>query len=190
MLPGNQAISAEIRRRLAASRPLAVLYTDIDYFKAYNDVYGYEQGNVMIHKTAQIIQELQEACGDDIFVGHIGGDDFIVLCDPTYAEPICTEICARFDREIPRLYNYKHQVEKKIVCRNRQGHIQEFPLATISIAIVTNEHRAFQDPLEIAAVAAEVKKLAKSQTGSTFVRDRRIGTITLWAEEVILNYEG
>jgi hypothetical protein len=111
--------------------------------------------------------------GPDIFVGHIGGDDFILITTPDRSEAICQEIIRQFDTAIPQYYSFKHQQTRCILTQNRQGILQEFPLCSISIAVVTNEQRHFTDPLQVAAVAAEIKHLAKAQTGSSYVKDRR-----------------
>ncbi|HBN08732.1 MAG TPA: hypothetical protein DD435_08815 [Cyanobacteria bacterium UBA8530] len=166
------------------NHPLAVLYTDLDHFKAFNDKFGFEQGDRVIVMTADVLRgavrstkillplsDISEFTED--FVGHIGGDDFIVVTVPDRAEPLCREIIRRFDDEIPALYLEEDRKRGFIESTDRRGRSQRFPLCSISIAIVTNEQRKINDFLELSSLAAEVKKFAKSLDGSSFARDRR-----------------
>lgn len=173
-LPGNLVIEEEIERRLALQRPMAVLYADLDNFKAFNDKYGFEQGDRVIQLAAAVIQQAVQVvdhAGD--FVGHIGGDDFIVVTHPAVAERIGRELIRMFDSEIPDLYHHEDRERGYIVAHDRRGQTVKFPMCSISVALVTNENRPIRDFLELSSLAAEVKKLAKSKEGSAFARDRR-----------------
>jgi GGDEF domain-containing protein len=174
-LPGNRSIESEVCHRLHEPDNLAVLYIDLDHFKAYNDKFGFEAGDRVIQFTATCLQQALQVvdhAGD--FLGHIGGDDFIVITTPRMAERIGHEIIRLFDADIPTFYPEEDRERGHIVALDRRGARQQFPLITLSIAVVTNERRQIQDFLELASMAAEVKKYAKSMEGSSLARDRRL----------------
>lgn len=173
-LPGNVTIQAEVQRRLSSGEQLAVLYTDLDHFKAYNDKFGFEQGDRVIQLCASVLQQAVQVVdhpGD--FIGHIGGDDFIVISHPQVAERLAREIIRIFDAEVPELYPSEDRERGFILSVDRRGQKQQFPLCSLSIALVTNEARVIKDFLELSSLAAEVKKYAKSIDGSSVARDRR-----------------
>lgn len=173
-LPGNTAIEHLLRQRIAASQPIAVLYIDLSNFKEYNDQYGWLQGDKIIKQLAQFILEVVRTHGGpEDFVGHIGGDDFVVLTTPSHAEKIAQEIIARFDAVVPSFYPDDVRARGYIEVSDRRGNIFRAPLMSVSIAIVTSEHTHFQHPGQIAARAAEVKRYVKSMPGSQYAFDRR-----------------
>jgi GGDEF domain-containing protein len=181
-LPGNLMIEAETNRRLSIGEDVAVLYIDLDHFKAFNDKYGFEQGDRVIELTANI---LKSVCGENsphnqTFTGHIGGDDFIVVTKPDGAEELCQVLCAEFDRRVKELYPGEDRERGFIISVDRQGNRQSFPLCSISIALVDNEARPIADFLQLSSLAAEVKKLAKSLPGSAYARDRRADKETVY----------
>jgi GGDEF domain-containing protein len=161
---------------------VAVLYIDLDHFKAFNDKYGFEQGDRVIQLTADI---LKSVCGENAphnpnFIGHIGGDDFIVITKPRDAEETCLMLCKEFDRRVKDLYTAEDRERGWIISVDRQGNRQTFPLCSISIALVDNEVRGIADFLELSSIAAEVKKYAKSLPGSSYARDRRVDKETAY----------
>lgn len=173
-LPGGVAIEREIQGRLDRKEPMALCVMDLDNFKAYNDRYGYEHGNIVIKEAARIIEEaskLHGASGD--FVGHIGGDDFVVVTVPDRIAEVCNAVIARFDQASPGFYNEGDRTAGYIMGKTRQGVEMKFPLVTISIAVVTNMLRSFQSPLEMAEVGAELKEYAKQFARSIYVVDKR-----------------
>jgi diguanylate cyclase (GGDEF)-like protein len=176
-LPGNLVINQKILDRLTG--PLAVIYADLDYFKYYNDKYGFNKGDLLIQKTAGLLTRCIKTHGNKSdFLGHIGGDDFIIISTPDKAEILAENICQEFDKTIPReFYNQDDLKSKKIVTQNRQGAWQEFPLITISLAIATNEKRKLDSLPLISQITAELKNYAKTKPGglsnSNYVKDRR-----------------
>ena len=173
-LPGNIAIQREIERRIKTGELFAICYMDLDNFKAYNDRYGHSAGDQVIKATADIITRTFRSNGNpDDFVGHVGGDDFLCITTPDMSEKLCQEVIDRFDREIPEYYKPRDRKQGFIQSFDRRGNLQEFPLMSISIAIVTNEHREIGHHAMIAQIAAELKKYAKSFEGSIYVKDRR-----------------
>ncbi len=173
-LPGGIAIENVTNKRIAAGTPLAFCLMDIDNFKAYNDHYGYAQGNDVIQATAAMIGEAVAKYGDkDDFIGHIGGDDFVLITTPDLYPRICQAVIDAFDRTIPDFYDEQDRQRGHIVGENRQGQEVKFPLATLSIAVVTNVKRKFNNHIQYGEVAAEMKEHAKTVAGSVFMVDQR-----------------
>lgn len=173
-LPGNRCIEAEVGRRLELGEQLALLYIDLDHFKAFNDRFGFEAGDRVIEFTAEVMREAVAVIdnpGD--FVGHVGGDDFVIVTSPQCADRLCREIIRRFDSDVPQFYPEADRDRGFFVSIDRQGTRRQFPLCAVSIAVVSNEARRIPDYLALASLAAEVKKVAKAQEGSSFARDRR-----------------
>jgi diguanylate cyclase (GGDEF)-like protein len=173
-LPGNLAIEAELRRRLSDREKFAVLYEDLDHFKAFNDVYGFTHGDEAIQLIASITVDVVRRRGTPRdFVGHIGGDDFIVVTEPDRADDMAQTIIDEFTREIRGLYNPQDLRRGYLETRDRRGALNRFPIMTISIAIVSNEQREFSNYAQVGEAAAELKRYAKSIAGSVFVKDKR-----------------
>lgn len=173
-LPGGIAIENILKKRIDNNQPLALCTFDLDNFKAYNDRYGYAQGSEVIKETAHIIEECVKAKGaPEDFIGHIGGDDFVVITVPGRMRPVCEEVIARFDRRIIDFYDAGDKKNGYILGKTRQGVDMKFPIMTISIAIVTNERRQINSPLEASEIAAELKDYAKTIPKSVFVIDKR-----------------
>ena len=175
-LPGNNIINKTIIQRLY--QPIAVLYADLDNFKAYNDKYGFNRGDDIIKYTATVLAAAVKQNGNATdFVGHIGGDDFIVISTPERADQIAQIICQQFDQHASLFYNEEDRHAKKIIAQDRKGNICQYPLASISVAIITNEKKELTSMPQIAQLAAELKKYAKSKPsgklGSNYVKDRR-----------------
>lgn len=173
-LPGNRAIEEAIDSRIHAGLKFAVCYIDLDDFKAYNDRYGFHAGSKVIVLTTQVILEAVDKYGDsDDFVGHIGGDDFIVVTEMERAPLISQEIIRLFDARIPECYEPEDRERGGIISTDRQGNIIEFAIMTISIAVAHNTYRKLDHPGKVAQIAAELKKYAKTMEGSNYVFDRR-----------------
>lgn len=173
-LCGNIEIQSELNYRLANKQKIAVIYCDLDNFKAFNDVYGFAKGDSAIRLTADIIRDAVHHAGNrDDFIGHVGGDDFVIVTSWDKSEIICKMIIEDFDKKILFLYNEEDRKKGFITTTNRLGQVRNFPIMTISLAIVTNEKRVYENALEIAQVAAEVKKYVKNLNGSNYLKDRR-----------------
>jgi diguanylate cyclase (GGDEF)-like protein len=173
-LPGGIAIENVLKKRVESNQPLAFCVLDLDNFKAFNDRYGYANGSEVIKETAKIIETSVKAKGTpNDFIGHVGGDDFVVITIPEVMCEISVEIINRFDQRIPEFYEPADQQRGYILGKTRQGVEMRFPIMTISIAIVTNEHRTYSDPIEASEIAAELKDYAKTIPKSVFVVDKR-----------------
>ncbi|TMC84403.1 MAG: GGDEF domain-containing response regulator [Chloroflexi bacterium] len=173
-MSGNSDILREITRRLAQHERFAVLYPDIDSFKSYNDHYGFLRGDDVIKTLATIILEvLEENDSDHHFAGHVGGDDFVILTEPSIAETLATEITKRFDQAIVALYDPIDRDRGWIESEERNGSMLRTPLVSVSIGIVIAEPGSYSSAAAVAARASEVKGVAKRMPGSKWVLDRR-----------------
>lgn len=173
-LQGNIEIQTEINHRIAKRQHFSVIYTDLDDFKAYNDVYGFACGDRAIKLTADIITDnvhLLGTSGD--FIGHIGGDDFVAITAPDHVDAICEGIIRDFDRKVLELYSVDDRRKGYIETTNRQGQVIQYPIMAISIAVASNENRELLNHLHVAEIAAELKRKAKSLPGSVYVKDKR-----------------
>ena len=172
-LPGNLSIESRIDRALAEKRALAVLYVDLNQFKAYNDAYGYDAGDRVLKALARVLVDQVRAGGGADFIGHIGGDDFIALSTPDRMEAAARAVCSAFDALVPSFYSAADRARGSIVSKDRQGFVREFPLLSVAVGICHNRDRALKNYAQVAELGAELKKAAKSKTGSAYVVDRR-----------------
>jgi len=173
-LSGNIEIQAEITSRIEKNSQFAVIYIDLDNFKAFNDVYGFARGDIAIKMTADIMRDasMDEGTSCD-FLGHIGGDDFILITDPQHSDGICSEIITNFDERIITLYNSEDIEAGFIRTLSRRGEQRDYPIMTVSLAVVTNEERQLHTHLEVSEIAAELKKKLKVLQGSNYQKDMR-----------------
>ncbi len=173
-LPGNVQIQAELKKRFLSKETFAMMYLDLDNFKAYNDVYGFLKGDEIIKFTARtILKNIHTDEYEDSFVGHVGGDDFIAIVSETDYDRICQNIIADFDHNVTKFFTDEDAEKGYIEVANRKGIIEQFPLTSISIGVVEVEKGRFANVLEIGEAGASVKHLAKTIQGSTYVIDRR-----------------
>ncbi len=163
-LPGAPLLEAEVSARLAAHRPLALVLADLDGFKAYNDHYGLARGDEVLLQLARQLQALVAEGDPDDFLGHIGGDDFVLLTSPARAEALTGAIRARFNTLAPRLYDQRDLDKQGIDGHNRAGRQQFFGLLTISAVAV--DAAAYTNPTYtlLTEQASQLKVLAKRGT--------------------------
>jgi diguanylate cyclase (GGDEF)-like protein len=175
-LPGNLAIERVIDECLSARSVFSLCQIDLDHFKPYADKYGYAWASEIIKEVARTLLAERERAGlQDVFVGHIGGDDFVLIADPKSAEALGRRLVDVFDEQIRPFYSAEDLQQGFIVGRDRKGNEQTFPLLSVSVAMVTGDGRRFKNALEMAEVTAELKEYAKSLAGSNFVKERRLG---------------
>ncbi|MBU1226348.1 MAG: response regulator [Actinobacteria bacterium] len=173
-LPGNFRISEELDRRVRTADPVAIVYADLDNFKAYNDHYGFMRGDDVIKFTANTLIEASMEVGDpSCFVGHVGGDDFICVMSPDDVERFCKTVVDHFDDGILDLYDAQDALRGYVEVIDRRGERHAFPIVSISLGVATNLQRTFVSAWEASAVASEMKEHAKSETGSAYRIDRR-----------------
>ncbi|MGN0313126.1 MAG: GGDEF domain-containing protein [Lachnospiraceae bacterium] len=165
-LPGNIAIDEMVEQLMGSCDPFAIIYFDLDNFKAYNDAYGFTNGDLMIKALAEILKRL---CRPDDFCGHIGGDDFVVITKGDRTEKLCKSIFEDFTRDSRMLYSEIDRRNGYIMSKNRNGFIEKFSLATLSAAAVTNRTKKFESISELSLAIARTKKEAKQQRGNSLV---------------------
>ncbi|MBM3317800.1 MAG: response regulator [Candidatus Eisenbacteria bacterium] len=173
-LPGNISIENEVRARLAARDAFAFMYIDLDHFKAFNDYYSFRKGDEAIRLVASILLSAVslEGSGSD-FVGHVGGDDFVLVVSLDCADAIAQAVIQEFDAKAPRLYSEGDRRRGTIETHDRQGRRQQFPLMSVTIAAVAVRDGAIEHPGELSRIAAELKAFGKAQPGSVVIWERR-----------------
>ncbi len=171
-LPGNVAIEREIDLRMNKHVITSLVYTDLDHFKVYNDIYGFDHGDRIIKFTADVLQEAVNSYGNkDDFVGHVGGDDFVMLTAKDRSECICQHALAAFNQKATTFYTQEDAEKGYITGKGRDGNISNFPLISLSIAVVDCD---FSLPFTMSGLShrvAEVKKASKAIPGSSLVRE-------------------
>jgi diguanylate cyclase (GGDEF)-like protein len=173
-LPGTHEIEADITRRLALDEPFAVCYADLDHFKEFNDRYSYNDGDRVIRILAKILHDVVKGiCGEQGFVGHIGGDDFIFNVPVLAVADTCGEVVAVFDALVPYQYSEQDRRAGYFFGKDRRGQLHRVPLMTVSIGVVTNERRRFVHAAQMSELATEMKSYAKTLDGSLYTVDRR-----------------
>ncbi len=172
-LPGGLTLEAELERRCNAEARSGIIYADLDNFKVYNDVYGFKAGDRMIRLTADILAwACRRHAGEGAYLGHVGGDDFLVFCDADRAERFCLAVVRCFGRLVRGLYTPEDAERGHVEAKGRDGKQGRFPLVSISLGIVDCVGGGC-DLQQLAQRAAEVKRWAKSLPGNVWVRDRR-----------------
>ena len=173
-LPGNIAIERHVEERIRKRGPFAFVYADLDHFKAFNDYYGYSRGDEAIQLTARVLIETIDRLGDeDDFVGHIGGDDFVVVTEPDRVDLICREIVQRFDESMRVFFDEADLERGYIEVANRRGELVRSPLLTVTLAVVTSEQCPMNHMAKVSDVASELKSYGKGFEGSVVVKERR-----------------
>ncbi|MEG6586178.1 GGDEF domain-containing protein [Dendrosporobacter sp. 1207_IL3150] len=168
-LPGNILIEEKIKQAIDSNANYSVLYFDLDNFKPFNDIYGFDNGDKILSMTAKIIrQQLELFFPESSFIGHIGGDDFIAVVSSHEVEQLCQSIIDIFDMKIRDFYSDKHLKDGYIIAKNRHGVEERYPIMSISIAVVTNKGRGFSNAAELGELAGLVKKLCKLTWNSCY----------------------
>ena len=178
-LPGNNMIHEAIEKRIKEKKKFVAVYSDLDNFKSFNDKYGIGAGDQAIKLTAQIMKEAMRKGTPGDFLGHEGGDDFIILTTPEKAADVTEHVCTEFDKRVRQFYSAEDQARGMIVSKDREGNVKEFPIMTISLAGVGNVVRELTSYAEVTNICAEVKKkakmLSKETKRSSFYLDKRTG---------------
>lgn len=163
-LPGNKVIQDKIEQCLKEQQPFSIMYLDLDNFKAYNDAYGFENGDLMIQAVAK---SMKDACHRNEFLGHVGGDDFVIIASHFEMQEIYEKIIVSFRSRLKDLYTPEDYARKEILSRNRHGITETFPLASLSCALITNEKEPIRDVYEFSEKIAKVKKKSKQIPGDS-----------------------
>ncbi|MDB4915738.1 MAG: hypothetical protein JWM95_3382 [Gemmatimonadetes bacterium] len=173
-LPGAVEIEATVTRRIESDARFAMCYADLDHFKEFNDRYSYYDGDRVIRILAKILHDVVKGlCGEEGFVGHIGGDDFIFVIPSRDIVEVCEEIVGIFDLLIPLQYSEQDRRAGYFFGKDRRGQLHRVPLMTVSIGVVTNDRRHFTHAAQVSELATEMKSYAKTLEGSVYSVDRR-----------------
>ncbi|MCZ6766046.1 MAG: response regulator [bacterium] len=173
-LPGNTAIDRELMKRIDNQKPYSFLYVDIDNFKGFNDHYGYQKGDEIIFFVSAILRKAVEKLGSkEDFIGHIGGDDFVLISDPSRAEFIAQFIIDEYDQGAVFLLDEKDVKRGYFEVKNRQGELARVLLMSITIALVVSTENTIRHIAEINYIARELKKYGKGVKGSVVIKERR-----------------
>ncbi|HBE77316.1 MAG TPA: hypothetical protein DDW65_05980 [Firmicutes bacterium] len=173
-LPGRQYLEEEVKQLIQSDQQFDLLFCDMKGFRTYNKVYGFAQGNEVIKQMVTILQEeLNKIHNAEGQLYHFGGDDFCILIRPGYADDFSKRIIERVDSEIPQLYQESDRTRGGLVITNRRGLVEQSPIMTIAIALVSNCSRKISNWLEAETIGIEMLKYTKSMPGSQFAKDRR-----------------
>ena len=173
-LPGNVQVQDEVSARVMSGMPFALLYIDLDHFKAFNDYYGFLRGDNAIKALASCITDAIKRHADaGFFMGHIGGDDFVAMVLPAQAEAVAQEIIDCWERVAPSLYDSADAARGYIEVADRRNQLHRVPITTVSIGIASTEQRPLRSHWEASEIATEVKQFAKRNAHSSYAIDRR-----------------
>lgn len=168
-LPGNSSIQKHIRNRLKNGEDCSVIYVDLDNFKVFNDTYGFSRGDSVIRFTARLLQEeILSICGHNEFIGHIGGDDFVLLIPRIFTEEFLSAFINKFDKEIMRFYRKSDLRENRFVAVNKIGIEETFPVLSISLAVVHVMEDGQKNYRELMDACTKSKIASKSVGGSSY----------------------
>lgn len=166
LLPGNYIIDEKLENLFRQASDFSFLYIDLDRFKPYNDLYGFKKGDEFLQSTATILKECFPA--PDCFVGHVGGDDFVVILNHFDFENYCQDVIKLFDNKVQYFYSQEHFRQGSVISENRVGEMEAIPLVSISIAVVKNDSSRFSNAEELVVEATRLKKICKMNSGSCY----------------------
>jgi GGDEF domain-containing protein len=173
-LPGNTAIEREMIARISQKKPYAFLYVDIDNFKGFNDYYGYQKGDDIIEFLADILRRtVVKLGGNEDFVGHIGGDDFVMVVPPSRAEIMAQYVVDEFDKGTLLLLDQEDVKRGYLEVRDRQGELKRIPVMSVTIALVKSTDNQIEHFAEVNDIASSLKEYGKRIEGSVVVKERR-----------------
>lgn len=173
-LPGNRAIEREITERIQSGKDFGFMYIDIDRFKSFNDFYGYSRGDRAISYLAGVLVGCSRKFGSESdFIGHVGGDDFVLTTSSEQAEKLALHIVEEFDSGIVNLHDEEDFEKGYLAVKSRSGKLKRFPLITVTIAMVSEACGRFEHPAQLSDAMAELKRYGKTMTNSVVVKERR-----------------
>ena len=173
-LPGNRAIERETSDRINSGAEFGFMYIDIDRFKSFNDYYGFRRGDDAISSLSRILVQCSRDHGSkNDFIGHVGGDDFVLITEPWCAETLGREIIEVFDAEVLDLHDVKDAEKGFLQVEGRGGEIKRFPLITLTVALVADAKDRFLHPAQLSDTMAELKRYGKTMKSSVLVLERR-----------------
>ncbi len=174
-LPGNRAIERETIDRISSGSAFGFMYIDIDRFKSFNDFYGFSRGDDAISFLAEILVTCSQKYGSSSdFIGHVGGDDFVLITEPQCAEELGRQVISHFDSGVIDLHDDEEANQGFLQVEGRSGNIRQFPLITLTVALIDNAAGRFDHPAQLSDTMAELKRYGKTITSSVLVRERRV----------------
>ncbi|MBE0564431.1 MAG: response regulator [Krumholzibacteria bacterium] len=173
-LPGNRAIERELTERIASGRDFGCMYIDIDRFKSFNDQYGYSRGDRAISFLAGVLVGCTQKYGSPRdFVGHVGGDDFVVVSSDEKAEELARRFVQEFDAGVAGLHEADDVQRGYLEVEGRDGRVKRFPLITLTVALVADAQGRFAHPAELSDTMADLKRYGKTMVESVVICERR-----------------
>jgi CheY-like chemotaxis protein len=177
-LPGANTIATKIQHAIDHNLDVCVIAADLDNFKSYNDHYGLADGDELLMFTAETLKSaMAETCTDATFLGHAGGDDFLMIVPAEHAGPLSEQIVRTFDTGKFALFSEEDAERGFISTEDRLGNVNVFPFNSLSLGGVKLQARVFTQAIEVAEVCTEVMHMAKRISGSSFFMDRRTGPL-------------
>lgn len=177
-LAGNAVIKAEAEKRMAAHIPFTLVYIDLNHFKSYNDKYGFQRGDDIIkHTSSVLVRAVKANGGKGDFVGHIGGDDFVIMTTPDKTGAVCRAVIEEFDATVPSFYDREDRAAGFIIALDRANIPHKFSFLTISLAAVSTLHQPVTCYAELAEIAAGLKKVAKEANKSAWVANMQVPSV-------------
>ena len=174
-LPGGRIIEEMLKEKIKEKESFSFGYIDIDNFKYFNDVYGYIKGDRAIMHTAYLLYtSIMSTAGENDFIGHIGGDDFVFITTPDNYQKFCEKFISMFDSVIPFHYSQEDRMRGFIIARNRTHRLKKIPLMSVSVAVVNRDNSSgINSIVQINERITEIKKYLKTIPRSNFMADRR-----------------
>lgn len=174
LLPGKVHLQTEVEWLLKQNKEFDLVFADLKSLQPYNKAYGYDRGNEVIKFTADVMEgELMKLDPNSAGLYQLEGGSFAILLDIGYADTVCANIIGRFDEQIGRFYNEVDLQRGGVILTNRRGLLEQKPIISLGLAIISNQQRKFANWFEVEEVGVELLKFAKGVHGSKFVRDRR-----------------
>lgn len=175
-MPGNLVIKREMQRRLDVKTPFALATLDLDHFKPFNDARGFEAGDEVIKLMGEILNAWaanRAAGGEEIFVGHVGGDDYVALLPPNEVQAFADFVHTKFEERALAFYSKEERASGLTKIKNRNGEDETVPLLSVSIGVVLSDRPGNSSVHGLGHSSAEVKKVAKAIPGNSLFVDRR-----------------
>lgn len=170
-LPGNVPLTQHIDACLARAAAITVAYFDCNDFKPYNDVYGYAAGDRVIRELGLLLEQ-HTVPGED-FVGHVGGDDFVVVFESPDWEARCRTILDSFAVGARDYYTQRDLLQGGIRSTDRQGQLRFFPVVSVAVGVCQPDPQHCRSHLDVASLAADAKHEAKQHGGNFLFLSRR-----------------
>ncbi|MBE9608921.1 GGDEF domain-containing protein [Chitinilyticum piscinae] len=170
-LPGNRPIQEHIQSLLDDAQSFVVIYADLDHFKPFNDLYGYASGDELLRMTGELLQQL--AATEDDFIGHIGGDDFVLVLQSADWQERCQACLNDFAQLLRAVVQQEHWRAGGYISHDRNNQQVWHPLVSLSLGAVTIQGGLFHSHLEVASAASSAKSMAKREQGSSLFIERR-----------------